>query len=62
MIVTWGDIRDLLECVDKARLSDPATLSVGGELINFDVLELPIDEIGDDRLVAFPVSEIGEIE
>lgn len=56
-IVTWRDIKNSLLSISDNRLDDIAAIEINGELVNFDVVEIEVDEIDDNRLVAYPTSE-----
>ena len=57
-MITWRDILQSLNSITDDRLDDPAVIVIGDELIPIDVLEIEIPEIGDNRLMAFPVANI----
>ena len=52
MVITWRHIRDSLDAVE-GRLDDPAVVDIDGELIQFDLLQVDVPEIGDDRLIGY---------
>lgn len=56
-MILWRDILKSLELVDNDRLDDRAVILVGAELLEFDLLELEIDEIGDARIIGVLTNE-----
>lgn len=55
-MITWRMIKDGLNRVADERLDDPAVVDVNSDLIQFDILQVDVPEIGDDRLVGYLVS------
>ena len=57
-MITWADILDSLKSVDPNRLSDPAVVEIDCELVPIDLIESTINEINDNRLIAYRIEDI----
>ena len=55
---TWRDILKTLENIDDSRLDDIAAISIDDDIYPIELLEVEIDEIGDDRLIAYRVADL----
>lgn len=52
-MITWRKIKHSLDAAADERLDDPAVIDVDSELVQFDILQVDVPEIGDDRLVGY---------
>lgn len=59
-MITWRDVMLSMYRSSHGRLDDPAHVIIDGELVEIDLVEMEVDEIGDDRLVAIPTQELEE--